>query len=469
MESAVAVSPVVEMQEIQTRLEQLAAVSSQLEAVDLIRETETCKALMSAIQARATAVMEALRHNEEALRDVPADRRGKGLGAEIGLARMESPTRGAQHLKHAGLLLQDLPHTYAALARGHIREEHAYAVAREVSWLSREDRQRVDRLLEGKFGSLGPRQLGGMVRFHAQRLDQAGALKRLAKAESQRCVTVRPAAEGMAYLTALLPLQQAVGACASLHRTANTLVSKGDTSNPADPTATPRTQQQIMADLFVERLTGQATAQAVPAEVHLVMSDGALFGADATPAWVTGHGPIPASMAKAWLAHPEAEVFLRRVFTEAKEHQLVRLESVARAFPAGIRRMVILRDDVCSTPYCGAAIQQIDHVRPVRNGGATTWTNASGLCAGCNKLKENIDWSHERGYDYLSVKTPTGHTYRMEVQPILPTDDSGQPPDKKLPVEKPPETRPPPGTVTPYRCRSTTPIITQRIAQLRAA
>src|SRR5690625_5003878 len=130
MESAVAVSPVVEMQEIQTRLEQLAAVSSQLEAVDLIRETETCKALMSAIQARATAVMEALRHNEEALRDVPADRRGKGLGAEIGLARMESPTRGAQHLKHAGLLLQDLPHTYAALARGHIREEHAYAGAR---------------------------------------------------------------------------------------------------------------------------------------------------------------------------------------------------------------------------------------------------------------------------------------------------------------------------------------------------
>src|SRR5699024_6340902 len=184
MDSAVAVSPVVEMQESQTRLEQLAAVSSQVEAVDLIRETETCKALMSAIQSRATAVMEALRHNEEALRDVPADRRGKGWGAELGPARRESPTRGAQHRKQHGLHWHDFPHTYAALARRHIREEHAYAVAREVSWLSREDRQRVDRLLEGKFGSLGPRQLGGMVRFHAQRLDPAGALKRLAKAES---------------------------------------------------------------------------------------------------------------------------------------------------------------------------------------------------------------------------------------------------------------------------------------------
>src|SRR5699024_6357944 len=107
--------------------------------------------------------------------------------------------------------------------------------------------------------------------------DQAGALKRLAKAKSQRCVIVRPAAEGMAYLTALLPLQQAVAACASLHRKASTLVSKGDTSNPADPTATPRTQQQIMADLFVERVSGQATAQTVPAEVHPVKTNGALY------------------------------------------------------------------------------------------------------------------------------------------------------------------------------------------------
>ena len=31
-----------------------------------------------------------------------------------------------------------------------------------------------------------------------------------------------------------------------------------------------RTESQIMADLFVQRVTGQATAEAVPAEIQLV-------------------------------------------------------------------------------------------------------------------------------------------------------------------------------------------------------
>src|SRR5690625_4853055 len=89
------VSPVQEWRQLRARLAVLANAASEAEAIDLLREAEQCKAALSAVQACQTAVLEALRHNAEALREVPASRRGKGLGAEVGLARMVSPARGA--------------------------------------------------------------------------------------------------------------------------------------------------------------------------------------------------------------------------------------------------------------------------------------------------------------------------------------------------------------------------------------
>lgn len=53
-----------------------------------------------------------------------------------------------------------------------------------------------------------------------------------------------------------------------------------------------------MADTLVQRVTGQAQAPEVPVEVHLVMTDRTLLGADDTPARIVGHGPIPASLAR---------------------------------------------------------------------------------------------------------------------------------------------------------------------------
>src|SRR5699024_6845517 len=106
----------------------------QAEAIDLIQELERAKAALEAAQARQTAVLEQLRIAEEADRGVSPKRRGKGLGAEIALARRESPTRGSQHLNLARALTTDLPHTLRALEAGRIREEHALAVERETAW-----------------------------------------------------------------------------------------------------------------------------------------------------------------------------------------------------------------------------------------------------------------------------------------------------------------------------------------------
>lgn len=411
-------------------LDDLDPVTSEAEAIDQLRALEEIKSATSAVQARTTAILEQLRLNDEAERGVPKARRGKGLATEIALARGDAPARGSRHLRLANALTQDLPETYEALRMGRIHEEHAQVVANETSWLSAEHRRDVDGLIAERLGGLGPRQLGAKVRGHAQRLDQEAAVKRLERARSERRVSVRPAPGNMAYLTALLPMQQAVAVKASLQKDATTMVGTGETSDPADPTGQPRTRDQIMADTLVERATGQTTAPAIPVEVQLVMSDEALFSEeDDTPAWLAGHGPIPADIAKQWLSDPDAQVFLRRIFTRPEDNQLVGLESRSREFLGGLRRMIILRDDGCRTPHCDAPIREIDHIKPARDGGATSWQNGSGLCAACNQTKENTGWQHRGNSERLEVTTPTGHRYTSETSPIR----AAKPPDKRPP------------------------------------
>ncbi|GAA4114811.1 HNH endonuclease [Enteractinococcus coprophilus] len=390
------------------------------ECIDRIRALAIGKSRFEAAMARETADLARRRAQAEADQGVVEADRGKGLGAEIGLARKESPSRGARHLNLARALTTDLPHTFDALREGRLSEEHAQAVVQETSWLSSEDRREVDVMLVDRFGTLGPRKLRAEARAHAQRLDAAGAVEHINRAVGSRRVGVRPAPNGMAYLTATLPTQQAVGVYSSLHRDASTMVGTGETE---DRDGQPRTRDQIMADLLVERATGQQTAKAVPAEVQLVMTPETLCGWDDTPAWLSGHGPIPAPVVRQWLADETMVAFLRRVFTEPKTGQLVSLESTARAFPLGLRRKILLRDDICRTPYCEAPIKEVDHIHPVRQGGTTRWDNASGLCVACNQTKENRGWEHRGNGQFLRVTTPTGHHYTVATPELLPGRD----------------------------------------------
>src|SRR5690625_7556443 len=99
------VSPVQELRQIRARLAVLANAASEVEAIDLLREAEQCHAALSAVQACQTAVLEALRHNAEALRQVPASRRGQELGATHGVARKQTLTQRARLVAHASLYL----------------------------------------------------------------------------------------------------------------------------------------------------------------------------------------------------------------------------------------------------------------------------------------------------------------------------------------------------------------------------
>jgi hypothetical protein len=385
--------------------------STESEAVDRIRVLEELKSACAAAQARETAALRELRCTEEASRGVPVRDRGRGLGAEVALARRVSPRRGSQELGLARALVDEMPRTLASLTAGEISESKATVMVRETAWLPVEARRQVDEVMADRLAVVGERRLGGEARAHAQRLDPAAAVKHTDRAVNERRVSVRPAPGGMAYLTALVPMQQAVACLANLRRSAASAVGTGKTAE--------RSQDQVMADLLVERVTGQCSAEDVPVEVHLVMTDRALLGADETPAWLVGHGPVPSGTARRTVRDTDAEVFLRRLYTAPRTGQLVQMDSKRREFTGMLRRMVILREDTCRTPWCDAPVRHIDHATPARDGGATDWENASGLCAACNYAKENPGWEHRADSAELEVTTPTGHRYRQQTDQMV--------------------------------------------------
>jgi hypothetical protein len=389
------------------------AATTEAEAVDWISMLERVKAACSAAQALQAMALHTIRCEDEAARGVPAAERGRGVAAEVALARKESPSRGSQHLGMARALVDDMPCTRDALRRGEISEYKASLMVKETSWLPQKERREVDALMTERLAELGNHRLAGEARAHAQRLNPAAAVKHTDRAVNERRVSVRPAPGGMAYLSALLPMKQAVACLANLKRTAATTTGTGK--------ATERTQGQVMADLLVERVTGQSSADDVPVEVHLVMTDRTLLGGDAMPAWLVGHGPLPAGTAREAVRDTTADVFLRRLYTEPATGQLVGMDSRRREFSGLLRRLIVLRDDTCRTPWCDAPVRHIDHATPVRDGGETSFGNASGLCARCNYTKENPGWTHHGSAVGLEVVTPTGHRYLKPTGPMIPS------------------------------------------------
>ncbi|MGA8046619.1 MAG: DUF222 domain-containing protein, partial [Dermatophilaceae bacterium] len=147
---------------------------------------------------------------DQAARGVTARDRGSGIGAQVALACRQSPHKGGRMLSTARALIDDLPHTLAALSKGETSEYRATIVAKETSVLDGADRRRVDAELASRLPELGDRRVEAETWAWVYRLDPHAAVKRAAKARAERRVTIRPAPETMTYLSGLLPVQDGV-------------------------------------------------------------------------------------------------------------------------------------------------------------------------------------------------------------------------------------------------------------------
>ncbi len=394
---------------------------SDRQRVELVASLERVKGASSAVQARAT---DALRCSREVVapRDV-----ARSVGSVVALARRESPTLGDRFVGLSRALVHEMPHTMAALTGGEISERVAVAVVAATATLSLEDRAEVDARVGPLLGRLGVRQAGAAAARVAAELDAASVVARMEAAARSRRVSVRPAPDGMAYLTVLGPLKDVVGAHAAVQARSRSVVG----GQCPDELPEGRGVGAVAADTALRLLSGRAVGQPQPVEVHLVMTDRALLGTGDgdrsvfEPARIPGHGSVPAPVARAWLRErledppvsasaadaspttgPErtsvtgaavqlpagARVWVRRLYTSPDGRDLVAMDSRRRVFGGMLRRMLVLRDDVCTTPWCEAPIVHADHATPVREDSETTFEEGNGKCAGCNYGKEAPGW-----------------------------------------------------------------------------
>jgi hypothetical protein len=487
---ATVVAPALTPADVASFVERLPSLQLDLpdaQRIDLITGLEAVKGAVAAAQARLSVAFADSQVDSQRSRQVANDQLGRGVGAQLALARHESPSRGSRHLGLARALVGgELPHTMAHLSAGRTTEWRATIVCQETACLTVEQRREVDAALADELPTLGELRLRGKARALAVELDNAAAAQRAAQAEVARRVSLRPAPTTMVHLTALLPVAQGVAALAAL-RAAAADRDPGDT----------RTVEQVCADLLVERVAGQSKAGAVPIEVQVVMPADSLFtephGADGTASRPEGSSPspngttvrppgtdpavaeepavlggqvVPSAFARALLERcvdAGASVWLRRLFTSPDGSDLVALDSRRRDFTGMLRRFVELRDQSCRTPWCEAPIRHIDHVAQARNGGDTAAGNGRGTCAACNYAREAPGWSAEVLHDgpqwsgadaagreppdpdqsaglgpphTVRLTTPTGQTHDSTAPPILP----GR---VRAPVDQPPSTASP--------------------------
>ncbi|MFC7491516.1 MULTISPECIES: DUF222 domain-containing protein [unclassified Knoellia] len=424
---------------------------TQAERVAAVSALEALKGAAAAAQVRLTAAAVV---DREALGED-----SRSVRADLALARRCSPTVADQHVGVAKALVGEMPETMAALTRGEISERRAMIVVRETACLSREHRAEVDRRLAPTIGSLGDKALAGAARRAGAALDAESLAERNRRAVASRRVSVRPAADGMAWLSILGPLKDVIGAYVALaaeesrrHQIDPDLPAEKWEAAAAAARADTRGKGAWLADRALELLSGRAKGQPQPVEVNLVMTDNVLlpaaFGGQAPAddvATIPGWGPIPGAEARAHIAalldHADAAdvargaggkscattVWLRRLFTDPSGRDLVAMDSRRRRFLGGLRCFLELRDPTCRVPWCDAPAVESDHVRAVHADGATAGANGAGLCKRHNLVKEEPGW-HVRvqstgldgtGAHGIRITTPTGGVHDATAPPIL--------------------------------------------------
>lgn len=374
----------------------------------LVRVLEETRSALAAVQARAVATLTEVTRNEA---DTTTDTGGDGGGAdddtvvadrktafEVSLAGRMSPATARRRLGSSIRLVENMPGMLDALAKGRISPEVAHGISRALGPVQSDQRRRVDRALVDRIPHMdgaGVRRWSDEVDAIVHALDPGRAAGRHQIATRERSVTLRKDAHGMATLSAKLTAIDAALAFKHLSLEAERLRADGDR----------RGHQTIMAGAFADTLIGRAGGMdPVTLDLGVVITDHTLLhpgGGDV--ARLEGYGTIASSQIRNVLEDalhtpapgeedpygpdgPAMRTVLRRLYTHPRSGELVAAESVARAFPDGLARLLRLRGDgICAAPYCEAGARQIDHILPHAHGGTTSLVNGQPVCAACNQ------------------------------------------------------------------------------------
>ncbi|WP_175637329.1 HNH endonuclease signature motif containing protein [Sinomonas mesophila] len=249
---------------------------------------------------------------------------------------------------------------------------------------------------------------------------------RKAKALADRRVDITPCGDGMAHLTALIPLE--TGALIDTRLTA--IARSLQTPDEA------RTVNQLRADALTDLLLATGTSSAggpiagVRTELVVTVPAATLAGTSDTPGEILGYGLIDSEAARRLAAQTK---FWTRLVVHPLTGAPLAIERTRYAPTAAMRRFLTIRDATCTFPACDkpGPATEADHTHAWSQGGETDIGNLALLCREHHRQKTLGYWKVRQ----IGSKQGTEHKSGQDS-----SNSPGTPPPKT------PDS-PPPGTL----------------------
>ncbi|AUZ36201.1 endonuclease [Arthrobacter sp. PGP41] len=391
------------------------------------------KALAAAVLAGATRAM-----NPPPGSPYEATAQDRSLVAEVGCALAIGDRAAGALLAEAHALTTSLPRTLAALQAGTISWAHARtmvdqavrldpsaAAALEAHFLDPEapDVEAPDVEAPGAvrgcpMGEMPAYRFKAKARTWRERHHPESLEKRHAKSAADRRVEYWPDNDGMAWIAAYLPADQASAVWNRL-----TALSRG-LQGPDEA----RTLTQLRADSFAAGLLnagllggtgsgGNGTASP-RAEVLVTVPVFSLMGLTGEPAMLDGYGPIPASMARDLVAGGANSFY--RVLVDPRDGAPLEIGRTSYRVSKAMRNWLRLRDGKCPFPGCSnhSLDNEADHLLAWHNGGTTGISNLGQPCPKHHKLRHTSAWKPTPATkdEPPGWTSPTGRHYTSEHQ-----------------------------------------------------
>ncbi|VXC48592.1 HNH endonuclease signature motif containing protein [Arthrobacter sp. 8AJ] len=389
--------------------------------------------------------------------DVPVQAQETAVAAEIGCVLALGPRAASSFLVTSHAVTATLPRTLEALQAGAISWSHAVVMADETACLDPDgaaaleahflDPDAPDRARGCPVGQLPAHRFKAKARTWRER-HQAGSIeKRHAKGVAERRVEFRPDQDGMAWLSAYLPADQALAGWNRL-----TVAARGR-QGPGEG----RTLTQLRADTFTEAiLTNGTTNDAetrgsssvtegagaardhgqspIRAQVLVTVPAFSLLGQTDEPAMLDGYGPIPPSMARRLVAGGAGSFY--RVLVDPRDGAPLEIGRTSYRVTKAMRAWLRLRDGKCPFPGCSnnSLDNDADHILAWANGGTTGISNLGQPCPKHHKLRHTTAWKPTPATknEPPGWTSPTGRHYQSEHQDWEPP----RWPDRKWPDGK---------------------------------
>ncbi|MHA7273345.1 HNH endonuclease signature motif containing protein [Arthrobacter sp. TMT4-20] len=435
------------------------------QTVNLLKTLSALRSWVDAQEAKAATHLHDLMAEEHPWAE-DQDHTHALAASEIGAAlRIPERTAGSL-LDHSELLVRDYRATLTALENGRLSRRHAWAVVGEAIGIP-DTVPAVMAAFEAQLIGLACKTTVAKFYRQAQRLRDIfhpeSITLRHRKALQDRRVYLDPAQDGMAWLQAFLPTEQAAGIFHRVDTAArnlqgpdesrtltqlradvlvDVLTSAGptghmseapDPAGPAGPGAAAGTEPDTAAGAGpgadrswpgTASQSGEAsTYWGVQAKVFVTVPVMTLLGGDA-PGELEGYGPIDPETARQLAGHaPSFTRILTHPFTGAR----LGADATTYRVPQDLKDAVRVRDGTCRHPGCNrlAVFCELDHTTPWSQGGKTSYGNLAALCKRHHMFKTEGYWHYQQPEPGTIIAiSPLGETYltRPDPPPAPPPD-----------------------------------------------